>query len=118
MFKFPLISGDPSRVLAEPTAIVISQRLANALFGTQDPLNQLIRIDNQSDFKVSGVLKDVPDNSHFQFDYLLPRSVYAQMDWVKQSETQWDNESFPIYAELAAGVEAKEVNPAIEKNYF
>ncbi|MFN8314484.1 MAG: ABC transporter permease [Cyclobacteriaceae bacterium] len=115
MFKFPLISGDPSRVLAEPTAIVISQRLANALFGTQDPLNQLIRIDNQSDFKVSGVLKDVPDNSTFQFDYLLPWSVYAQMDWVKQSETQWDNESFPIYAELAAGVEAKEVNPAIEK---
>lgn len=115
MFQFPLISGDPAKVLTEPTAIVISQRLATALFGTKDPLNQLIRIDNQNDFKVAGILKDIPDNSTFQFDYLLPWSVYAQMDWVKQSETQWDNESFPIYAELIEGVRAAEVNPAIEK---
>jgi predicted permease len=115
MFKFPLLSGDASQVLNEPTAIVISQRLATALFGTTDPLNQLIRIDNQNDFKVSGILQDVPFNSSFQFDFLLPWSVYAQMDWVKQSETQWDNESFPIYALLAEGVRAEEVNPVIEK---
>ena len=62
MFEFPLLQGNAKTVFNEPNSIVISQSLAKMLFKEQDPINQLIRIDNATDAKVTGVLKDVPGN--------------------------------------------------------
>jgi putative ABC transport system permease protein len=100
MFEFPLIVGDPKKVLAEPYAIVISQSAAKALFGNADPINQIIRVDNKDEVKVVGILKDVPKNSSFEFDFILPWKLYETKEWVKDNKDNWGNYSFQAFVEL------------------
>lgn len=111
MFEFPLLAGDPSQVLDDPSSVVITESTAKALFGDEDPMNKVIRIDNENDLKVSGVLKDVPKNSSFEFDYLLPWKFREQVnEWVRENTTNWGNYSFQVFVELndPAGEEAVE----------
>ncbi len=100
MFEFPLLKGNAAQVLTEPGAIVITESTGKALFGDLDPINQIIRLDNKDELKVTGVLRDVPKNSSFQFDCLIPWKLNETRDWVKRNMTDWDNNSFQIYAEL------------------
>lgn len=101
MFEFPLIAGDASKVLDEPASIVISESTAHALFGDEDAMGKIIRVDNQYDLTVTGILKDVPSNSSFQFDFLMPwKYRYQISDWVKENTTNWGNYSFQVFVEL------------------
>lgn len=72
MFSFPLLAGSKQAALNDQHAIVITEKLAKKIFGEDDPLNKVIRLDNTRDVTVSGVLKDVPMNSSLKFEYLLP----------------------------------------------
>jgi len=104
MFQFPLVKGNAASVLDDPTSIVITESMAKVFFGETDPINQVIRVDNKSDLKVTGVLKDIPKNSSFQFDFLLPWKLNEQVnDWVKNAKTNWGNNSFQIFMELNNG---------------
>ncbi len=101
MFEFPLIAGDATKVLDEPASIVISESTAKALFGDQDPMGKIVRVDNQWDLTVTGILKDVPSNSSFQFDFLMPwKYRYQTSDWVRRNTTNWGNYSFQVFVEL------------------
>lgn len=101
MFDFPLIAGQPEQVLDAPASIVISESLAKALFANEDPIGKTVRFDNQHDLKVSGLMKDVPKNSTFQFDYVIPWKFRESIsDWVKRNTTNWGNYSFQVFVEL------------------
>jgi putative ABC transport system permease protein len=101
MFEFPLVVGTAEQVLDAPPSIVISESTAKALFGDEDPINKVIRLDNEYDLKVSGILKDVPGNSTFQFDFLMPWKFREQNNqWVRDNMTNWGNYSFQVFAEL------------------
>jgi ABC-type antimicrobial peptide transport system permease subunit len=101
MFEFPLTSGSATQVLDDPPSIVISESTAKALFGTEDPVNKIIRVDNEHELKVTGVLKDVPKNSSFEFDFLMPWKYREQKnEWVRRNTTNWGNYSFQVFAEL------------------
>ena len=100
MFEFPLVFGDPKQVLTEPYTIVISEGTAKALFGDADPINQIIRVDNKDEVKVVGILKDIPKNSSFEFDFLLPWKLYETREWVKDNKDNWGNYSFQAFMEL------------------
>lgn len=100
MFEFPLVRGEASQVLNEPFAIVITESTAKALFGNEDPINKVIRVDDKDDLKVTGVIKDVPKNSSFQLDFLLPWKLNQTREWVKDNEDNWGNYSFQVYMEL------------------
>lgn len=100
MFEFPLLKGDAATVLAEPYAIVLTESTAKALFGNEDPINKIIRLDNKDELKVTGLMKDVPKNSSFQFEFLLPWKLYQTNPWVKENENNWGNYSFQVYVEL------------------
>jgi len=101
MFQFPLISGNAEQVLDDASNIVITESTAKAFFGDEDPMGKIIRVDNQHDLKVGGVLKDIPPNSSFQFDFLLPyKHWYNTNDWVKRNSTNWGNYSFQVFVEL------------------
>ncbi|MEJ0034309.1 MAG: FtsX-like permease family protein [Bacteroidota bacterium] len=76
-------------------------------------MNQTVKLDNEDELIVTGVAKDVPGNSSFQFDYLLSHALYRQQGWVKNSMTTWQNFSFPIYVETEAAGDEKIVNDAI-----
>ena len=101
MFEFPMVKGNAGQVLAEPYAIVLTESTAKALFGDEDPINKLVRLNNKEELKVTGLMKDVPKNSTFQFDFLLPWKLYQTNPWVKDNEDNWGNYSFQVYVELS-----------------
>ncbi len=101
MFQFPLIAGNAEQVLDEASNIVITESTAKAFFGDEDAMGKIIRVDNQFDLKVAGILKDVPSNSSFQFDFLLPyKHWHNTSEWVRDNEDNWGNYSFQIFVEL------------------
>ena len=71
VFSFPFIKGDPKTALTEPFSAVITQDIAKKYFGEEDPINKIIKYNNWKDFKVTGIIKNVPKNSHLQFDFLV-----------------------------------------------
>lgn len=86
VFSFELISGDAQRALAEPFSIVLSERAAGRIFGTEDPMQKTIRIGPDNLYRVTGVAEDPPDNSTIQFDVLISfATLYSipgmHMDW-------------------------------------
>ena len=70
IFTFPLIHGQPESVLADRNAVVLTERTAAKYFGHEDPIGQSLRINNNFELIVTGVLEDIPKNSHLQFDFL------------------------------------------------
>ncbi len=101
MFEFPLLTGNAAQVLDDPRSIVISQSTAKALFGDADPINQVVRVDNAHELKVTGVLKDVPANSSFELDFIMPWKFREQVnEWVRRETTNWGNYSFQVFVEL------------------
>lgn len=100
MFEFPLLQGDAPTTLNDPSSIVITESTARALFDDADPMGKVIRVDDKHELQVTGVLKDIPANSSFQFDFLLPWKLNEQNQWIKENQQEWDNHSFQIYAEL------------------
>lgn len=116
MFQFPLVKGDAATVLDDPTSIVITEEMAKTFFGDTDPINQIVRVDNKNDLKVTGVLKNVPTNSSFRFDFLLTWKLNEQNNnWVKESKTNWGNNSFQIFMELNDPAQVATVNTAIKE---
>lgn len=101
MFEFPLLEGDAAQVLDEASNIVITESTAKALFGDTPAMGKIIRVDNQYDLTVAGVLKDIPTNSSFEFDFLLPYKHWrVASEWLKRNETNWGNYSFQVFVEL------------------
>jgi len=100
MFSFPLLQGSPASALRDPYSIVLTQSLAKKLFGDKDPMNQLVKI-NKSQFAVTGVLKDLPPNTDFEFEYLLPYNyerVIGEDD--ADSANSWGNNSVTTWVQL------------------
>lgn len=76
-FAFPLIIGEKSRVLAEPRAVVLSQSTATKYFGEANPVGELLRLNDSTILKVTGVYEDLPDNTHFEFDIVISNLEHA-----------------------------------------
>ena len=111
LFSLQMIKGTQDG-LRDPHSILLSASAARAFFGDADPLNRVIRIGSKVDVKVTGVYEDLPDNSEFNnLAFIAPWDLYASMQpWVKRSETQWDNNSFMIYTQIADNTDFATVN--------
>jgi putative ABC transport system permease protein len=102
VFSFPLIKGDPETSLKDPNMMVITQSIAQKYFGDEDPMGKTIEVQASGDklfFQVTGVMEDVPLNSHFRFDMLISmKTVYPEpnMGWT------WNN--YTTYVTLQEGV--------------
>ncbi len=88
IFTFPLIEGTPETVFASRESIVLTERAASKYFGNQDPIGKSLLINNDIDLIVTGVLKDVPQNSHLQFDFLASMSLMGE-----RGDTSWSYEA-------------------------
>jgi putative ABC transport system permease protein len=73
-FSFPLLKGDPSTALRDPGSVVLTETTARKFFGDDDPMGKVIQMDQSISLKVTGVAKDVPSNSHLNFDLVVPLS--------------------------------------------
>jgi putative ABC transport system permease protein len=110
MFTLPFVKGDPETALADPRSVVLTEELAKKIFGAEDPLGKTILVADEYDFKVSGVLKNIPDNSHFRFEFL------ANMDFAKEvgrTVDKWKNSQFTTYVQLPESASLEDVNKKI-----
>jgi putative ABC transport system permease protein len=71
IFTFPMIQGNPNNALTEPLTVLLTQQTAHKYFGNEEAVGKIIRFDNKYNLKVAGVLKNVPSDSHFHFDFLI-----------------------------------------------
>ncbi|MBN1213078.1 MAG: ABC transporter permease, partial [candidate division Zixibacteria bacterium] len=92
LFTFPAIMGDRDRFLSDPSSALITEETAHRYFGDSDPIGKTIRLNDQFDFWVSGVLADVPSNSHLRFSILLPFESLGE-----KVISDWHNNSFYTY---------------------
>lgn len=101
MFQYPLIKGNVNTILQDPYSIVLTESIAKILFGDQEPMGKLVKIDNKNDLKVTGIMKDLPKNSSLQFNYLIPFSYSERTeDWMRTARTNWYNNSFQIFCRI------------------
>lgn len=112
MFSFPFIAGDASTALEDVSSIVISEKLARKYFDEpKAALGKVIRIDNKTDYKVTGVFAEVPDNSSIKFDFVLPFEVYLKAnEWLQE----WGNNGILTYVMLEEQASLDIVNTKLE----
>jgi ABC-type antimicrobial peptide transport system permease subunit len=91
MFSFPLLEGNKKNALNNNYGIVLTEKLAVKLFGNGDPMGKMVRIDSTDNFTVTGVLKDLPNNTELSFEYLLPWSYVTQLGWDKDQTWSYTN---------------------------
>lgn len=99
MFSYPLIEGNRNTALSRPDAIVITRDMAKKYFGNEDALGKTLRINNNKNVVVSGIIDNRGKNSHFQFNGLIPMSSIAQANNDLRYEN-WENFSFYGYVQL------------------
>ena len=115
MFRFPLKYGEAGEVLDEPKSIVITESLAEILFKDENPVGQMITFQDKDPLKVTGILKDIPGNSSFQFDYLVTWKYRESInEWVVKNKTNWGNYSFQVFIELFDEKKQRETEAAVE----
>lgn len=78
IFSFRLLQGDPKTALKNPHTVVIATSIAERYFGDENPIGKILRFNDRDDFTVTGVLEDVPPNSHLNFDMLCSFATYYQ----------------------------------------
>lgn len=114
MFEFPLLQGgERITLLDDPSSIVITEATAKALFNKEDPMGKTVRVDDKYELEVTGVLKDIPSNSSFEFDFLLPWKLNETNDYIKNNQDNWDNHSFQVFAELTNATQQANVENSI-----
>jgi putative ABC transport system permease protein len=113
MFSFPFLKGDVKKVFQNPSSIVITESFAKQLFGDKEPFGEAITIAAYGysfPFTVTGVLKDLPGNTDFHFDYLLPFEFLEQLEG---KERNWKNNSVATYVKLKDGYDINTLNTQI-----
>jgi putative ABC transport system permease protein len=115
MMSLKMVAGNRDG-LNDINSILLSQSLAKSLFGVNNPINKIIKINNKENVKVTGVYEDFPNNTEFKdVSFLAPWSFYeADQKWVSDSKYAWDNNSWQIYAQLNDGVNFRTVSSRIK----
>ncbi len=121
IFSFPLVAGDPRSALRDPFSILISRRMAEKYFGHEDPVGKVLTADDAYTYKVTGVLENVPANSHIHFDFLISFStIYAFPEGKEGMVEKWGSQNFITYVQLAEGARPENVQallPSIIKKH-
>ncbi len=111
MFSFPVLKGNPATALDDPSSVVLTEKLAKTIFGEENPIGKILKLDNADNFKVSAVVKDVPSNSAFEFQFLVPWSYMRVKGW---DDPNWGNNSIATYVLLKQGSALASIEPKIK----
>jgi len=101
MFSFPMLKGNPVTALNDIHSIVLTEKAAKSLFGNEDALGKVVRLKNEEDFTVTGVVKDLPNNTRFNFEFLISMSNLKYRDG---QDLGWNDNSTPTYVMLKPNV--------------
>jgi len=100
MFSFEFILGDKTTALEKPNSLVLTKSTAERYFGNEDPVGKILLYENRKNFMVTGVIKDVPQNSHFTFDMLAPFKNMPEL-YNNDYYDCWGCSNFETYVLLA-----------------
>ncbi|MBA4057710.1 MAG: hypothetical protein C0490_23550, partial [Marivirga sp.] len=116
LFSIKLLKGEPQSVLTKINDIVVTQQTAERYFGKEEPIGKTLRMFNQ-DFVVTGVTENIPENSHFKFDFL---TKWTDQFFGGGQQTNFITFSAHVYLELKQGADPKALEakfPAMVDNY-
>ena len=99
VFTCTFLRGNPATAISDPSSIVLSQSAATAFFGSEDPINKVLKIDGDQNYKVTAVVADAPDNSTFKFDF-VNLFDYSKMG---RQLAEWANSSWSVYVQVTPG---------------
>ncbi len=102
IFNFPFIKGNPATALNEPTSIVLTASSAKKYFGNEDPIGKVIEMNQKRQLTVTGVIKDLPANTHLDFDMIVPITNWRHEQWFNQ----WPNNGLFVYIQLNPNISA------------
>ncbi len=106
LFSFPLLRGNAADVLKYPGNVVLTETTAKKYFGSIDnAMGKVVQLDKKLQLKVTGIAKDVPSNSHLDFDLIVPLGNYKNSD----NMTTWINNGMFVYVMLAPNVIKKQI---------
>ena len=101
MFTLPFVQGNAKSAFTQLYSLVITEKTAKKFFGNdQNIIGKTVRVDNKQDYIITGVLKDIPQNSSLQFEWVAPFQIwYQQSPWAYK----WENNCVSTYVELKPG---------------
>ena len=111
MFSWRFIKGNAATAIPDAYSIVLTQSTARALFGNDEPINKVVKVDNEYDAKVTAILADVPGNSTFQFDFI--NAFNYSGDYLKHAMTNWQNSSWTVFLQTVPGANIQLMNEHI-----
>jgi len=108
MLTVPFVQGKKERAFYELHSLVISEKMAKKFFGDEKSLiGKTLKVDNKEEYTISGVMRDLPENSSLQFDWLAPFKIYLDKnDWLQQ----WGNNGIQTFAELDEKADVVAIN--------
>jgi len=119
IFSFPLIAGDPERALAKPNCLLVSKDMAEKYFGQENPVGQTIHVD-EKDYQITGVLDNIPGNTHFRFDFLASFSSLGEFQG-QDRVYSWNRWSYRTYVLLHGQADPiileNKLDDLLKKNY-
>ena len=104
VFTFPMLLGNPETALVKPNSVVITESIARKYFGSEYPIGKTLNVDLDTDFQVTGVIADIPGNSHFHFDFLASFNTLE----VSRSD-RWTSWGYYTYLLLQDGTVAEDL---------
>lgn len=117
VFSWEMVKGDPATALVNPDGVVITETTAKKYFGDEDPMGKTMQFDirgTTGPLQVNGVIKDVPDNSHFQFDFIAAiHPVIGFFGGPEAVRTNFGSNSFSTFLLLAEGADIKDIEAQI-----
>lgn len=118
MLSLEMLRGS-HQSLHDPHSIIISKSLAGAMFGDEDPVNQVLHINNKVEAKVTGVYDDLPFSSTFgEVQFFAPWSLLKLLQtWINNRDDDWDNHFVNTYVRLRPSVTIEEANAGIHDLY-
>ena len=105
-FSFPLLLGTPSSVLTNSNSVVLSEAMAQKYFGEEDPIGQILELDHEFLFTVTGIFGDTPEKSHLEFDMVLSISFFDRYEWFGD----WWNNGLMTYVRIPSPVVAEQLS--------
>jgi putative ABC transport system permease protein len=110
VFSFPLLKGNPATALNDMHSIVITDNLAKKLFGDENAMGKVVKLNNRDNFVVTGVAKDLPNNTRFDFEFLIPWSYLRKN---AGDDQDWGNGSTRTYVMLKPNSTFASIEPKI-----
>lgn len=115
MFSFPLVQGQEETVFKNPSSILFTEETAKNLFGEQNPMGKTVSVSNRRDFIVTGILKNIPHQSHLQFDVLVPFIARDEHEKKAYGSTSWGVNIYTTYVLLNEGIEREKLSSKVDE---